>query len=57
MPILNPNTTNYSHTSEPNLSDLHSAMRYNASGETVSVFISSGGALTRTAVGLTWLVD
>jgi len=26
-------------------------------GETVSVFISSGGALTRTAVGLTWLVD
>jgi len=25
--------------------------------EAVSVFISSGGALTRTAVGLTWLVD
>ena len=28
-----------------------------AAGETVSVFISSGGALTRTAIGLTWLVD
>jgi hypothetical protein len=26
-------------------------------GETVSVFISSGGALSRTAIGLTWLVD
>ena len=28
-----------------------------AAGETISVFISSGGALTRTAIGLTWLVD
>ena len=28
-----------------------------AAGEAISVFISSGGALTRTAVGLTWLVD
>jgi len=28
-----------------------------AAGETVSVFISSSNSLTRTAVGLTWLVD
>ena len=28
-----------------------------AAGETISVFISSSNALTRTAVGLTWLVD
>jgi hypothetical protein len=28
-----------------------------SAGETISVFISSSGALTRTAVGLTWLVD
>ena len=28
-----------------------------APGETISVFVSSGGALSRTAVGLTWLVD
>jgi len=35
MPILNPNSTNYSHTSEPNTSDLHMAMAYNAAGEPV----------------------
>ena len=35
MPILNPNSTNYSHTSEPNTSDLHMAMDYNAAGEPV----------------------
>ena len=28
-----------------------------SAGETISVFISSSGALSRTAVGLTWLVD
>lgn len=33
MPILNPNSTNYSHTSEPNTSDLHMAMEYNAGGQ------------------------
>jgi len=33
MGILNPNSTNYVHPAEPNLMDLHSAMRYNASGE------------------------
>jgi len=35
MGILNPNSTNYVHPAEPNLSDLHSAMRYNAAGEPV----------------------
>jgi hypothetical protein len=33
MGILNPNSTNYVHPAEPNLSDLHVAMRYNAAGE------------------------
>jgi hypothetical protein len=35
MGILNPNSTNYVHPAEPNLSDLHVAMRYNAAGEPV----------------------
>ena len=35
MPILNPNSTNYVHTSEPNTSDLHMAMAYNVDGEPV----------------------
>jgi hypothetical protein len=35
MGILNPNSTNYVHPAEPNLMDLHSAMRYNAAGEPV----------------------
>ena len=33
MPILNPNSTNYVHPWEPNLSDLHTAMQYNTDGE------------------------
>ena len=35
MPILNPNSTNYSHTWEPNLADLHLTMDYNAGGQPV----------------------
>lgn len=35
MPILNPNSTNYVHTSEPNTSDLHMAMDYDADGKPV----------------------
>lgn len=35
MPILNPNSTDYVHPFEPNLSDLHTAMDYNALGEPV----------------------
>ena len=35
MGILNPNSTNYIHASEPNLSDLHMAMDYNGLGEPV----------------------
>lgn len=35
MPILNPNSTSYEHPWEPNLSDLHNAMEYNAQGEPV----------------------
>ena len=33
MPILNTNSTNYSHPWEPNLADLHLAMDYNAGGQ------------------------
>jgi len=33
MPILNPNSTNYVHTSEPNTSDLHMAMDYRDDGK------------------------
>ena len=35
MPILNPNSTNYVHTSEPNTSDLTMAMAYDADGKPV----------------------
>ncbi len=35
MPILNPNSTNYEHPWEPNLSDLHHVMEYNALGQPV----------------------
>lgn len=35
MPILNPNSTNYHHPWEPNLSDLHHVMEYNALGQPV----------------------
>lgn len=33
MPILNPNSTNYVHPWEPNLSDLHTAMEYRNDGK------------------------
>jgi len=35
MPILNPNSTNYVHPWEPNLSDLHTAMDYNGVGSPI----------------------
>ena len=35
MPVLLPNSTNYQHPWEPNLSDLHHAMEYNALGQPV----------------------
>ncbi len=35
MGIRNPNSTNYVHADEPNLYDLHKAMRYNGLGEPV----------------------
>lgn len=33
MPILNPNSTNYSHPWEPNLADLHTTMEYDLAGK------------------------
>lgn len=35
MPVLLPNSTNYQHPWEPNLSDLHHVMEYNALGQPV----------------------
>ena len=35
MPNLNPNSTNYSHSHEPNTNDLHMAMDYNSVGQPV----------------------
>ena len=35
MPVLNSNSTNYVHSSEPNTSDLTMAMEYNSQGEPV----------------------
>ena len=35
MPNLNPNSTNYVHSSEPNTNDLHMAMDYNSVGQPV----------------------
>jgi len=35
MPNLNPNSTNYVHSYEPNTNDLHHAMDYNALGEPI----------------------
>ena len=44
MPILNPNSTNYSHTSEPNTSDLTMAMTYDAEGQpTIRTLDSQAG--------------
>ena len=48
MPILNPNSTNYSHTSEPNTSDLTMAMDYNAAGEPVIRTVVDGITLNAT---------
>ena len=41
MPILNPNSTNYQHTSEPNTSDLHMAMDYREDGKPALRVITS----------------
>ena len=41
MPILNPNSTNYVHPFEPNLSDLHVAMDYLSTGEPALRVISN----------------
>lgn len=53
MPILNPNSTNYSHTSEPNTSDLHMAMAYNADGEPIIRVATTGGS----AQGKLWTMQ
>ena len=53
MPILNPNTTNYQHTSEPNTSDLTMAMTYNAAGEPMFRVATAGGS----AQGKLWTVQ
>ena len=46
MGILNPNSTNYVHASEPNLSDLHVAMTYDATGKPTLRTIDSQAGYT-----------
>lgn len=43
MPNLNPNSTNYTHTNEPNTNDLVQAMDYDASGQPVLRIKTSTG--------------
>ena len=52
MGIRNPNSTNYQHSDEPNLYDLHKAMDYNAAGQPVlRVSPGKAGSGTATAFG------
>jgi len=57
MPILNPNSTNYSHTSEPNTSDLHMAMDYSASGEPLLRVNNVGGVTYNDAGNISASID
>ena len=57
MPILNPNSTNYSHTSEPNTSDLHMAMDYSASGEPLIRVNNVGGVSYNDAGNISASID
>ena len=57
MPILNPNTTNYQHTSEPNTSDLHMAMDYSASGEPLLRVNNVGGVTYNDAGNISASID
>ena len=43
MPNLNPNSTNYTHTNEPNTNDIVQAMDYDASGQPVLRIKTSTG--------------
>jgi hypothetical protein len=47
------NSTNYDHSSEPNLNDLHMAMAYNADGEPILRVATTGGS----AQGKIWTVQ
>lgn len=54
MGILNPNSTNYVHAAEPNLSDLHVAMEYNGEGKpALRILDTNAGAATNSAFGET----
>lgn len=58
MPILNPNSTNYEHPWEPNLSDLHTAMDYDANGEpAIRVLSNIQGDITITGTVTSTVVD
>lgn len=52
MGIRNPNTTNYVHTDEPNLYDLHKAMDYNGEGKpALRILDTNTGAASNSAFG------
>ena len=60
MPNLNPNSTNYIHSSEPNTSDLTMAMTYNEAGEPclrVITYTENGEAVIYTGDGETIQID
>ena len=58
MPNLHPNSTNYTHSFEPNTNDLTMAMTYNSAGEPcLRVITYTGGTVTYTGDGTTILID
>ena len=60
MPNINPNSTNYVHSHEPNTNDLTMAMTYNDAGEPclrVITYTDNGEAVTYTGDGETIQID
>ena len=57
MGIRNPNSTNYEHSDEPNLYDLHKAMDYSASGEPLLRVNNVGGVTYNDAGNISASID
>jgi len=57
MGIMNPNSTNYQHPWEPNLSDLHTTMDYSASGEPLLRVNNVGGVTYNNAGNISASMD
>ena len=52
MGVLDPNSTNYVHSNEPNLLNIHKAMEYNALGQPVLRVVGIGGTMDLTALSV-----